>query len=170
MLAISVFWAIADAIRSIAPGRHVPLDAPATPEAILRAVEDRAGEGDGADPRRACHDALREPRRDDQAGRPRRPRHARGRRRGQARARPAPGWPFTADGAFRGTIGGGALEWQALAEAQAMLAAPTGRACACSTRPLGPISASAAAATSASLERLGAEDLPRVEAMARAGS
>ena len=39
MLAISVFCAIADAIHSLAPGRPVPLDAPATPEAILRAVE-----------------------------------------------------------------------------------------------------------------------------------
>jgi xanthine dehydrogenase large subunit len=38
MLAISVFSAIADAIHSLAPGRPVPLDAPATPEAILRAV------------------------------------------------------------------------------------------------------------------------------------
>jgi xanthine dehydrogenase large subunit len=38
MLAISVFSAIADAIYSLAPGRPVPLDAPATPEAILRAV------------------------------------------------------------------------------------------------------------------------------------
>jgi xanthine dehydrogenase large subunit len=39
MLAISVFAAIADAIHSLAPGRDVPLDAPATPEAVLRAVE-----------------------------------------------------------------------------------------------------------------------------------
>jgi xanthine dehydrogenase large subunit len=38
MLAISVFAAIADAIHSIAPGNQVPLDAPATPESILRAV------------------------------------------------------------------------------------------------------------------------------------
>jgi xanthine dehydrogenase large subunit len=39
MLAISVFSAIADAIHSLAPGCHVSLDAPATPEAILRAVQ-----------------------------------------------------------------------------------------------------------------------------------
>jgi xanthine dehydrogenase large subunit len=38
MLAISVFAAIADAVHSLAPGKLVPLDAPATPEAILRAV------------------------------------------------------------------------------------------------------------------------------------
>ena len=38
MLGISVFAAIADAIHSTAPGKPVPLDAPATPEAILRAV------------------------------------------------------------------------------------------------------------------------------------
>jgi xanthine dehydrogenase large subunit len=39
MLGISVFAAIADAIHSTAPGRRVPLDAPATPETILRAVQ-----------------------------------------------------------------------------------------------------------------------------------
>jgi xanthine dehydrogenase large subunit len=39
MLAISVFCALADAIHSLALGRPVPLDAPATPEAILRACE-----------------------------------------------------------------------------------------------------------------------------------
>jgi xanthine dehydrogenase large subunit len=38
MLAISVFAAIADALHSLAPGKSVPLDAPATPEAIMRAV------------------------------------------------------------------------------------------------------------------------------------
>jgi xanthine dehydrogenase large subunit len=38
MLAISVFAAICDAIHSLAPSRPVPLDAPATPEAILRVI------------------------------------------------------------------------------------------------------------------------------------
>jgi xanthine dehydrogenase large subunit len=38
MLAISVFAAIADAIHSLQPGRPVELDAPATPEAILKAI------------------------------------------------------------------------------------------------------------------------------------
>jgi xanthine dehydrogenase large subunit len=38
MLAISVFGAIADAIHSLAPGRRVLLDAPATPESILHAI------------------------------------------------------------------------------------------------------------------------------------
>jgi xanthine dehydrogenase large subunit len=38
MLAISVFAAIADAIHSLHPGKPVALDAPATPEAILKAV------------------------------------------------------------------------------------------------------------------------------------
>ncbi|HEY1980403.1 MAG TPA: xanthine dehydrogenase molybdopterin binding subunit, partial [Xanthobacteraceae bacterium] len=37
MLAISVFAAIADAIHSLQPGKPVELDAPATPEAILKA-------------------------------------------------------------------------------------------------------------------------------------
>jgi xanthine dehydrogenase large subunit len=39
MLGISVFAAIADALHSLAPGQSVPLDAPATPEAILRVVQ-----------------------------------------------------------------------------------------------------------------------------------
>jgi xanthine dehydrogenase large subunit len=39
MLAISVFAAIADAIHSLNPAARVPLDAPATPETILRAVQ-----------------------------------------------------------------------------------------------------------------------------------
>ena len=39
MLAISVFSAITDALASLAPGRVPPLDAPATPEAILRAAD-----------------------------------------------------------------------------------------------------------------------------------
>jgi xanthine dehydrogenase large subunit len=38
MLAISVFAAIADAIHALAPGKRVPLDAPATPESILHAI------------------------------------------------------------------------------------------------------------------------------------
>jgi len=38
MLAISVFAAIADAIHSLAPAKPVALDAPATPEAILKAI------------------------------------------------------------------------------------------------------------------------------------
>ncbi len=38
MLGISVFAAIADAIHSLAPGKRVPLDAPATPELILHAI------------------------------------------------------------------------------------------------------------------------------------
>jgi len=38
MLAISVFAAVADAIHSLNPGQPVALDAPATPEAILKAI------------------------------------------------------------------------------------------------------------------------------------
>ena len=41
-------------------------------------------------------------------------------------------------GAFTGTIGGGALEWGALAEAQALLARRDGRAVARLDRALGP--------------------------------
>jgi len=39
MLANSVFCALADAVHALDPSRPVPLDAPATPEAILRACE-----------------------------------------------------------------------------------------------------------------------------------
>jgi xanthine dehydrogenase large subunit len=43
MLGISVFAAIADALHSFAPGKPVPLDAPATAESILRAVKEMDG-------------------------------------------------------------------------------------------------------------------------------
>ena len=45
MLAISVFAALCDALHSLAPGQSVPLDAPATPEAILRAARALAPQG-----------------------------------------------------------------------------------------------------------------------------
>ena len=49
MLALSVFSAITDALASLAPGRVPPLDAPATPEAILRAADaTRAEPGSGS--------------------------------------------------------------------------------------------------------------------------
>lgn len=43
MLGISVFAAIADALHALAPGRAVPLDAPATAESILRTVQELGG-------------------------------------------------------------------------------------------------------------------------------
>jgi xanthine dehydrogenase large subunit len=43
MLAISVFCALADAVHALGPQRPVALDAPATPEAILRACEAARG-------------------------------------------------------------------------------------------------------------------------------
>ena len=58
MLALSVFSAITDALASLASGRVPPLDAPATPEAILRAADamreeiDRFGPCNGPEPRR----------------------------------------------------------------------------------------------------------------------
>jgi xanthine dehydrogenase large subunit len=39
MLAISVFNAVADAVHALAPKKPVKLDAPATPEAILKAID-----------------------------------------------------------------------------------------------------------------------------------
>jgi xanthine dehydrogenase large subunit len=43
MLANSVFCALADAVHALDPSKTVPLDAPATPEAILRACESLRG-------------------------------------------------------------------------------------------------------------------------------
>ena len=49
MLALCVFSAITDALASLAPGTVPPLDAPATPEAILHAADAmRAGSGSGS--------------------------------------------------------------------------------------------------------------------------
>ena len=45
MHALSVFSAITHALASLAPGRVPPLDAPATPEAILRAADEMQGDG-----------------------------------------------------------------------------------------------------------------------------
>ena len=45
MLALSVFCAVTQALASLAPGRVPPLDAPATPEAILRAADAMQGDG-----------------------------------------------------------------------------------------------------------------------------
>jgi len=45
MLAISVFSAILNAIQSLQPGTAVPLNAPATPEEILKAVQALGGGG-----------------------------------------------------------------------------------------------------------------------------
>jgi len=47
MLANSVFCALADAVHSLDPSRPVPLNAPATPEAILRACEALRGRSMG---------------------------------------------------------------------------------------------------------------------------
>jgi xanthine dehydrogenase large subunit len=45
MLAISVFSAITNAIASLKPGAVPPLDAPATPESIMRAIAAMQQEG-----------------------------------------------------------------------------------------------------------------------------
>jgi xanthine dehydrogenase large subunit len=39
MLALSVFFAVKDAVAAAGDGASPPLDAPATPEAVLRAVD-----------------------------------------------------------------------------------------------------------------------------------
>jgi xanthine dehydrogenase large subunit len=49
MLANAVFCALADAVQSLRPGARVPLDAPATPEAILRACEAVQGRAMGGE-------------------------------------------------------------------------------------------------------------------------
>ena len=45
MLAISVYSAILNAVQSLQPGTPVPLNAPATPEEILKAVQALGGGG-----------------------------------------------------------------------------------------------------------------------------
>ncbi len=47
MLANSVFCALADAVHALDPSRPVPLNAPATPEAILGACEALRGRSMG---------------------------------------------------------------------------------------------------------------------------
>jgi xanthine dehydrogenase large subunit len=49
MLANAVFCALADAVHALNPGARVPLDAPATPEAILRACEAVQGRAMGGE-------------------------------------------------------------------------------------------------------------------------
>ncbi len=49
MLANAVFCALADAVHALKPGARVPLDAPATPEAILRACEAVQGRAMGGE-------------------------------------------------------------------------------------------------------------------------
>ncbi len=49
MLANAVFCALADAVHALKPGTSVPLDAPATPEAILRACEALQGRAMGGE-------------------------------------------------------------------------------------------------------------------------
>jgi xanthine dehydrogenase accessory factor len=74
-----------------------------------------------------------------------------------------------ADGAFSGTVGGGALEWQALAEAQAILASPDGPRRRLMDRALGPdLGQCCGGRVRLALERLGTEDLPRIEGLAAA--
>jgi xanthine dehydrogenase large subunit len=46
MLALSVFFALKDAVGAVArPGQHVVLDAPATPEAVFRALTQLRAQG-----------------------------------------------------------------------------------------------------------------------------
>jgi xanthine dehydrogenase accessory factor len=74
-----------------------------------------------------------------------------------------------ADGAFSGTVGGGALEWQALAEAQAVLASPDGPRHRLMDKALGPdLGQCCGGRVRLAIERLGPEDLPRIEGLAAA--
>jgi xanthine dehydrogenase accessory factor len=74
-----------------------------------------------------------------------------------------------ADGAFSGTVGGGALEWQALAEAQAMLASPEGPRRRLVDKALGPdLGQCCGGRVRLLIERLGEEDLPGIEGLASA--
>lgn len=72
-----------------------------------------------------------------------------------------------ADGAFSGTIGGGALEWQALAEAQALLAADGGARLRRLDRSLGPdLGQCCGGRVRLTIERFDASDLDGIAALA----
>jgi xanthine dehydrogenase accessory factor len=73
------------------------------------------------------------------------------------------------DGKFTGTIGGGALEWNALAEAQALLARRDGPAMARLDRALGPdLGQCCGGRVVLTIERFGAADKDTVSAFAKA--
>ncbi|MDQ0393195.1 xanthine dehydrogenase accessory protein XdhC [Labrys monachus] len=70
------------------------------------------------------------------------------------------------DGAFSGTIGGGALEWQALAEAQALLASAAGSRMRMTDRALGPdLGQCCGGRVRLMLERFDRTDLPWLAAL-----
>ena len=72
------------------------------------------------------------------------------------------------DGRFSGTIGGGALEWLALAEAQSMMAGP-GASYRRLNKALGPeLGQCCGGRVVVTLERFGAADLDRVNGLAAA--
>src|SRR5205085_7002776 len=71
------------------------------------------------------------------------------------------------NGAFTGTIGGGALEWGALAEAQALLARRDGPAVARLDKALGPdLGQCCGGRVLLTIERFGASDLAEVMRLA----
>src|SRR5881628_2922453 len=73
------------------------------------------------------------------------------------------------DGTFTGTIGGGALEWGALAEAQALLARRDGVAVSRLDRALGPdLGQCCGGRVLLTIERFGADDREAVAALAEA--
>ena len=115
MLAISVLHAISDAVASVADHRFCPrLDAPATPERVLEAIDAPAracGMSERAGPA-SCATCWR--RRAGGAGRGRRGQGLTPREAGAAML-------VTAERSF-GTIGGGRLEWEASARARELLA------------------------------------------------
>jgi xanthine dehydrogenase accessory factor len=76
-----------------------------------------------------------------------------------------------ADGSFAGTIGGGALEWQALAEAQAFLAASSAATIKSLRKSLGPdLAQCCGGRVTLTFERLGRDDLAWLEGLADAAA
>jgi xanthine dehydrogenase accessory factor len=74
------------------------------------------------------------------------------------------------DGTFSGTIGGGALEWQALAEAQAMLAHPTQKTLRTFDKSLGPdLGQCCGGRVRLTIERFERDDLAWLTPLAEAG-
>ena len=153
----------ADAVASVADYRVCPrLDAPATPERVLEAVErlraeaGSAGAGGVTDRLGRAPGPAARGRHADRAGRrwPR-PRARRRARRGRRC------WSPTS--AAIGTIGGGRLEWEALAQARKLLAG--GQAEAWVEIPLGPaVGQCCGGHVRIRLRRAGARELAELEA------
>ena len=162
MLAISVLHALSDAVASVADYRVCPrLDAPATPERVLSAIERlRASAARGSrrrERRLAAH----------LAGCSRRGSPTvlvtRGRAKGST-PREAGAAMLVTDERAHGTVGGGRLEWECLAQARKLLAGGQAEALGRGAARAGASASAAAAMSAIRLRRAGAAERAELEA------